>query len=432
MSPIMTGVVGMLVMLVLLFCGMPVGFGMAIIGFFGFMYLCSFNATVAMAGFTPFAVMANYGFAVLPLFLLMANVCFHSGLGGALFELVYKWMGRLPAGLAISTIAAMALFGAASASATATSLTIGLVAMPEMKKHNYSRALTTGCVAVGGVLGVYIPPSGLLIIYGMLSEQSIGELFIAGIMPGIISAIFMMITIIIWQTVNPAAAPAGPSSSMKEKLVALGGSIEMLCLIVLIIGGIIIGWFTPTEAGAMGAFGAILFSLVRRRLSWQGFRQSITDTVLNSGMLYLLMIGAFIFNAFFALTTIPQEFAGIVTGLGLPKYAIMAMMIFIYLVLGCFIDILPMILLTIPVFYPLCVALGFHPVWFGIIIVLVAGMASVTPPVGLAVYVIAGVAKEPIGTVFRGIIPFLAGKVVLAGILIAFPQIVLFLPGLMR
>lgn len=379
------------------------------------------------------AIINNYNYAVLPLFFFMANICFQTGLSKDLFAMVYKWIGRLPGGLAAAAIGAATIFGAVSASAVATCITIGSVALPEMKGYRYDDGLATACVAAGGVLGILIPPSGIFIIYGILTEQSIGALFIAGVVPGLVLCIMFMIMIIARCAVNPKLGPPGPATTFKEKVWSIGPTAEMLVLIVLVIGGLMVGWFTPTEAGAVGAFGAVTFSLVRKRLSWQGFKQAAWETASGVGMMYFLLIGAFIFNGFMTLSTIPMELAGIVSRLSLPAPVVMAIIIFIYIVLGCFLDAMAMVLLTIPVFYPVALSLGYDPIWFGVVIVLVVGMGMITPPVGMGVYVITGVAKDvPMGTVFKGIWPFFYVEVVFAALLMIFPQIATWLPSVMH
>lgn len=426
------GLIGILVMLALFFAGLPIGFGMGIIGFAGIWYLTSANAMATMTGAIPYNLVSKYTFCVLPLFYLMANICLHSGLSKDLFAMVYKWIGRMPGGLSAAAIGAATIFGAVSASVVATSLTIGLVALPEMKRYKYQDELATACVAAGGVLGILIPPSATLIIYGIMTEQSIGELFIAGIIPGIILCIMFMMMIVGRCLINPTLGPRGPSFPLKEKVKSVGSTIEMLLLIVLVIGGLIIGWFTPTEAGAVGAAGAIAFSLIRRRLKWQGFKAALIETASGVGMVYMLLIGAFLFSGFLALSTIPMQTAEIISELALPNVVVIILIIIVYLILGCFIDALPMILLTIPVFYPIILKLSLDPIWFGIIIVLVVGMGVITPPVGICVYVIAGVAKDvPMGAIFKGIVPFLIVEIIFTAILIAFPQIATFLPSLM-
>ena len=432
MSPIAIGILGVVVLLLLLALGMPIGLGMILIGFIGFTYLANFSGAFHILAQVPYDAITNYDFCVIPLFFLMAAVFLVSGFGKSLFQLVYTLIGRVPGGLSVATVGACAVFAAASASTIATALTIGKVAIPEMRTYKYDNKLACGCVAAGGTLGILIPPSGVLIIYGIITEQSITKLFIGGIIPGIILALAFMTLTIIWARLNPALAPAGPSTSLKAKLAAMAESVEMVLLLVLIIVGLIVGWFTPTEAGAAGAFGAIVLSLIRRRLNFKKFKEAFLDTLYGAGMVFTILIGALIFNAFLAVSTIPMELAAWVTGLPLPPLMVMVLILLVYVVLGCFIDAFSMILLTIPIFFPVVRALGFDPIWFGIITVLVVEIALITPPVGMNVYVIWGIAGGvPMEVIFRGILPFLGALVLLIMALVTFPQLVLFLPGLM-
>jgi C4-dicarboxylate transporter DctM subunit len=432
MSHFTIGVVGVIVALLLLFCGIPIGFALVLVGFAGTMYLANFTAAFHVVATIPYTVVSHFDYQVIPLFLLTASICVNAGLGRSLFRLAYNLLGRLPGGLAMGTIGACGLFSAISASSIATAVTIGTAAIPEMRSYKYDSALATGCVAAGGTLGILIPPSSILIIYGIITETSIAELFIAGIVPGIILTLMFMLMIYLRARVRVDLGPPGPSTSSREKLAALGECAEIMVLMIVVLLGIIAGWFTPTEAGGVAAFGSILVCLVRRRLDWKGFKEAITDTVRTSGMIFMVLVGALIMNTFIALSTIPMELAEIVTGFGLPPVLVMGLIIILYLILGCVIDTMSMIFLTIPIFFPVVTNLGFDPVWFGVVIVLVTEIAMITPPIGMNVYVIAGVAKEvPMETIFKGILPFVLVELALVIILIAFPRIVLFLPGLM-
>ena len=428
MNSLAVGVVGVAVLLVLMAAGMPIGFAMILVGFAGYSHLVNVNGALHIMAMVPYNAISNYDFCVIPLFFMMASVCFVAGLGRSLFRLVHIWTGRIPGGLAVATIGACAFFAAASASTVATAATMGKVAIPEMKAYKYDSRVACGCVAAGGTLGILIPPSGILIIYGIMTEQSINNLFIAGIIPGIILALLFMITTFFWAWLKPSVAPAGKGTSFKEKLLALGECGEMLFLLLFIIVGLIVGWFTPTEAGAAGSFGAIVLSLIRRRLTFQGFMDAFTDTLFGSGLVFTILIGALVFNAFLAVSTIPMELATWVSNLGLSPIVTMAIIIFTYLVLGCFIDAFSMVLLTVPIFFPVVTAVGFDPIWFGVITVIVVEMALITPPVGMNVYVISGIAKDvPIDTIFRGVMPYLLMMFVLTGLLLAFPGLALFL-----
>ena len=433
MSPVLLGAIGFIVLFSLLALGLPVGVGMALVGFLGFLFLVSPAAAITKMAVVPFTTIVSWDLSALPLFILMAQIVFVSGMGGDLYTLASKWLGRLPGGVAMGTVAACAGFGAISASSIATAVTMGSVAIPEMKKLKYAPSLAAGCVAAGGTMGSLIPPSGILIIYGIITETSIGKLFIAGIIPGIIQALLYMILIYIMCTLRPNMGPKGPVYTFKEKILAFRNIGEIVALILLVLGGLLVGWFTPTEAGAVGAFGAIVFSLFRKRLSWEKFKQALMDTMKSTGMIYGILIGASIFNFFAAVTTIPAQVANFVGSLPLPPLAIMLVVMVVYLILGCFIDASAMLLLTIPVFFPLALSLGFNPVWFGIFCVIAIEVAMVTPPVGINVYVVAGIAPDiPMSTIFRGIFPFLIADAVRIAILMFVPATALFLPGLMR
>jgi C4-dicarboxylate transporter, DctM subunit len=433
MSPIVAGIVGFLVLFLLLVLRTPIGFSMGVVGFLGFWYLVSQNAAMWNMAIIPFNNIHSYDLAVLPLFLLMADIFFASGFSKNLYDLMHKWLGQLRGGLAIGTVWACAMFGAMSASALATSVTIGLVALPEMKRYKYDQALSAASVCAGGTLGILIPPSTIMIIYGILTGTSIGSLFIAGIIPGILVATMYMLTIFVLCWRNPNLGPEGPKYSFREKFKALANCGEVMVLVALVLGGLIIGWFTPTEAGAVGAFGAIAISLVRKRLDWPKFKKAIFDTIRTTGMIYGIMIGASIFNSFAAVTTIPFVLADFVSGLNLPPLVIMLIIIIIYILLGTAMDEFAMILLTIPIFFPLITKLGFDAIWFGIVVVRMVEIASISPPVGMSMYAVAGMIPEvPITKIFRGLFPFLISDMLNMGLLLFFPAIALFLPSLMK
>jgi tripartite ATP-independent transporter DctM subunit len=433
MSPIATGIVGIGVLLALMFAGMRIGIAMLLVGSTGFVYLVKLSGAIHILASVPYGLISNYDYCVLPLFLLMGTIILNAGLGGTLFRLAHAMLGRLPGGLAIATIFACGVFSAISSSSIACALTIGLIAIPEMRRYKYGNALAAGSVAAGGTLDILIPPSGLFIIYGIMTEQSIGKLFIAGMIPGIILALMFIVVVYIWVRLNPTLAPPGSSTTFREKMAALGECAEILMLCILILGGLIIGWFTPTEAGAIGAFGAIVLSLIRRRLTWQGFKDSVIDTMRNTGMIFVIVMGALVFNVFFAVTTIPMELAGWVSGLALPPVFIIVIIILMYIVLGTFLDELAMILLTIPIFYPVVTRLGFDPIWFGVVIVLVVEMGMISPPVGMTMFVVKGIAPDiPMQTIYKGVLPFVIAVAVMMALLVAFPEMALFLPRLMR
>jgi C4-dicarboxylate transporter DctM subunit len=433
MSPIIVGIVSFMVLFGLLIIGLPIGFGIGLVGVTGFWYLMSGPAAIVKLGTTVFSVVSSYDYAVLVLFLFSANVLFAAGIGKDLYDLAAKWMGQLRGGLAIATIVACAVFAAASASAVATAVTIGLVALPEMKRYNYNPKLSSGALAMGGPLGILIPPSNMFILYGIMTGTSIGKLFVAGIVPGVITTLFYMITIYILCWRNPNLGPQGPSYSLREKIKAFRSSVEILGVIVLVLGGLMIGWFTPTEAGAVAAFGSILFSLIRRRLNWQKFKQAATDTLKVTGMLFAILIGISVFLPFMAVTTLPTALANFVSRLPLPPMLIMVSIIGMYFLLGTFMEELSMMLITIPILFPVVVALGFDPIWFGVIITRMIMIAGVSPPMGLVLFTILGLDPDlSVGTLFKGVIPFLIADVFNVVLLLFVPALTLFLPSIMR
>jgi len=433
MDPIIVGLIGIGIFLLIMAMGMPIGFSMALVGFVGIAYLISVESAFGKLAIVPFRVVANYEFTVIPLFIFMANICFQAGLGRDLFDLAFKWLGPFPGGLAMGTVVACAIFSAISGSSIGTAVTVGLVALTEMKKYNYAPKLATGCVAAGGTMGVLIPPSNPLILYGIITEQSIGKLFIAGIIPGILEAVFYIITIYIICRLNPNLGPRSPKVSFKEKLAPIGRCGEVVLLVVFVLGGLFIGWFTPTEAGAAGAFGSIVIALARRRLDWRKFKEACLETLRTSGMIYALIIGASIMNYFLAVSRLPTEVARVIGDLPLPPIGIMALVMSLQIVLGCFIDALAMMLILTPIFFPMAMQLGFDPIWFGIMMVVMGEIAVITPPVGINVYAISGIAKDvPMETIFRGIFPFFIADICRVALLLFVPQLALFLPSLMK
>jgi len=431
-SPTAIGLIGIAALFILIFLRIPVGFVMAAVGFLGFGCVVSFDASMNMIAKDLFSVFGSYNLTVIPLFVLMGQLAYHSGISKRLFNAAYKFIGHWPGGLAIATVGACAAFAAICGSTNATAATMGAAALPEMKRYNYKPELATGVVAAGGGLGILIPPSVIFIVYGILTEQSIGRLFMAGLLPGLILALLFVLAIVIWTRIRPELGPKGPKAPLREKLASLSGLIETLLLFLLIMGGLFWGFFTPTEAGAIGAFGTLLLALAGRNLTMKGFIASLSETTRISCMILIIVAGATIFGHFLAVTRIPFDIARGVSEIQLPRYAVMLIIIMVYLVGGCVIDSLALIMLTIPIFYPVVLFLGYDPIWFGVIIVLVTQIGVITPPVGINVYVVSGVARDvPLEVIFKGVLPFLAALIIGTLLLIPFPQIALFLPGLM-
>ena len=431
MSPIVVGLIGIVVLIAVFLLGMPIGFAMAFVGFIGFSYLVSLPAGLSIIARDVFYNFSSYSLTVIPMFVFMGSIAFASGMSRRLYDAGYLLLGRMRGGLAMATVAGCAGFAAMCGSTNATAAAMGRVSLPEMKRYDYADSLATGCVAAAGSLGILIPPSTIFIIYGIMTEQSIGKLFVAGVFPGLLLAglFTLVVALLCWR--NPSLAPIGEVTSWNEKLSGLVGISEMLLLFIFVIGGLFLGWFSPTQAGGAGAAGALLIGLARRQLTWQGFLDAVKDALRITCMDMVIVTGAIIFGHFMAVTKIPLVLADWVVGLPLPTAAIMGVIVLIYLLGGCFMDALALITLTIPIFYPVVLALGFDPIWFGVIIVLVTEMGVITPPVGVNVYVIKGIAKEvPLETIFKGVLPFLGALLVAVGILMAFPQIATFLPDL--
>ncbi|MDD4171674.1 MAG: TRAP transporter large permease [Syntrophomonas sp.] len=434
MSSLMLGLVGLVIFLLLIFFRMPIAFAMALVGFAGFSYMTSSSVAMNMVVRELFSSFSSYSLSVIPMFVWMGFLAYYSGIGSRLYVFAYRLIGHWPGGLAIATQAACAIFGAICGSNTATAATMGAIALPEMEKYKYDTSLATASVAAGGVLGVLIPPSVIFIVYGMATEQSVGKLFIAGILPGLLLMILYQAVIYYLTWRKPELGPAGPRFSWRERLSALrGGLAEVLIVFAISMGGLFAGWFTATEAGAVGAMGVLLAAVAGRNLSWDGFKKSLYDTTRTTAMIMLLVAGSIIFGRFMAISRVPFELASWTGSLDLPPFVIMGIILLIYLILGCFIDALAMILLTIPIFYPIAVGtLGYDPIWFGVVIVLVVAMGVITPPVGMNVYIIKGIAPDvPLEVIFKGIWPFLLAIIVCLAMLMAFPQIATVLPAML-
>jgi C4-dicarboxylate transporter DctM subunit len=433
MTPTMMGLASFVVLVLLMFLKIPVGFVMAIVGFAGFGLLISWDASLGLLARDFFSVFSSYNLTVIPLFVFMGQVAHHSGMSGRLFNTAHKFLGHLPGGLAIATIGACAGFSAICGSTSATAATMASVALPQMKKYNYDPALATGVVAAGGSLGILIPPSTIFIIYGIMTEQSIGKLFMAGVLPGILLTLLFILTIVIWTHLRPDICEKAPKATWKERIASLTGVIETFILFFMVMGGLFMGFFTPTEAAAVGAFGTLLIALIGRNLSWRGLIRSLDETTRVSCMIFVIVAGATVFGHFLAVTGIPANIGTWVSELTLPPPVIIGLIILVYLVLGCLMDSLAMIMLTIPIFFPVVTTLGYDPIWFGVIIVLVTEMGVITPPVGINVYVVAGVARDvPLHIIFKGATHLLMALLVTAILLIIFPQIATFLPSLMK
>jgi len=431
MTPETAGIIGIALLVFLFLLRVPIAFAMAIVGLVGFTYLSDAESALSILAQDVYETLSNYPLSVIPMFILMGSFAFASGISQRLYSTSYTWVGQFRGGLTIATVLACSGFSAICGSTAATAATMGKIALPEMKKYGYDDVLATGTVASAGTLGILIPPSTVLIVYGILTEQSIGQLFIAGILPGAILSIFFVATVALLCVRNPNLGPSGIPTSWRAKVLSLSGIIEAVILFSLAIGGLFLGWFSPTQAGAVGASGAFIIGLFRGKFDLKVVIESTKDGLRTACMVLFILAGATVFGHFLAISNIPFALADWVENLPLPPMAIMGVLLIIYFIGGFFMDAMAMIVVTIPIFFPIVERLGFDPIWFGVMIVLVGEMGVITPPVGVNVFVIKGIAPDvPLETIFKGIFPFLGALILLTIILLIFPQIATFLPSL--
>ena len=429
MSPELVGIIGIVVMLVLFAIGMPIAFAMAIAGLAGYAYIVEPNVAFNLLPRDVFEQFASYPLSVIPMFVMMGVYAFASGIGKRLFDTAYVLLGHMPGGLTVATIAASTGFGAICGSTSATCATIGKVAIPEMRKHGYKDWLSTGSVTVAGSLGIMIPPSTTFIVYGILTEQSIGKLFISGIIPGIMLAVLFVGMVVFICGRDPAAGPAGPATTWKQKFISLRGLLDTIILFVVTIGGLFAGWFSPTQAGAIGAAGALVIGLINRQLTWKNFVEGTKEGLRISCMILLLIAGAVIFGHFITRTGMPIALADWVAGLNVSPVLIMSLLLFFWFILGCIVDAMAIIVFLVPMVYPIVVHLGYDPIWFGMMVTLLSMTAVVTPPVGVNAFVVKGIVKDvPLTTIFKGVFPFLIPFFIGIVVLTAFPSITTWLP----
>jgi tripartite ATP-independent transporter DctM subunit len=431
LGPLTTGVFGMLVLFIAFLSGMPIISSLILVGFLGMSYLRGTPAGLSIMGSSPFSTASHFTFSVIPLFVLMGEFCFFSGIGTDLYQMAYRWFGNFPGGLSMGTVVGCGGFAAVCGDSMATAVTMGAVALPEMKRFKYDSRLAVGCVAAGGTLGVLIPPSLAFILYALLTDQSIATLFIAGIIPGLLLISLFLLTIYVMARRNPVLAPPGPATTWPEKMTALKGVWATLVLFALVIGGMYAGVFTPTEGGGIGAFGALIIGIARRRLQWHSIISSLLEAGKISAVCISILVGANIFGYFLATSKLPLELAGYVAQLAVPALLILIIILVIYLFLGCLMPAIPMLVLTVPIFYPVVTTLGYDPIWFGVLMVLMFEMAVITPPMGINVLALRAVATDvDLGVMFRGTMPFLLAMILCVAILIVLPDIALFLPAL--
>ncbi|PLX45245.1 MAG: C4-dicarboxylate ABC transporter permease [Deltaproteobacteria bacterium] len=434
MEPLTIGLLGIAaLMVVIFFLRVPVGFAMALVGFAGFAMVVNPTAAVSVTANSIWATFTKYSLTVIPFFILMGNICFHAGVSKRLYRAAYMWIGHIRGGLAMATVAACAGFAAICGSNAATAATMSAVALPEMKKYGYSNKLSTGSVASGATLGVVIPPSVVLIIIGLSTGESIAELFFAALIPGLILTALFMASIWGVCKMNPELGPRGPATSWREKVRSLSGSIEMLVLFTLIMMGLYMGWFTPTEAGAAGAFFALLIAIIGRQMTLEKFKAALRDTMSTSCMILVIVTGAVIFGRFLTVTRLPYETATWAAALPIPKVAVLLLMLAIYAIGGAIMDALGLLMITIPIFFPVALQLGYDPLWFAVLITLVTTMGAITPPVGVNTFVVAGMAPEvPLTTVFKGVSYFLVAFILAIALVMAVPSTATWLPALLH
>ena len=433
MDPITIGTLAFVALFTLLVLTVPIGFAMGLCGLAGMAMIIGPWPALSLFGTTVYETTVTYELSIIPLFVLMGSVASRSGLSRELYGAFNAWFGAFRGGLALATIGACGAFAAICGSSVATAATMSRVALPEMQRYNYAESLATGSIAAGGIIGILIPPSVVLVLYGVLTETSIGDLFIAGFLPGILTIVGFMLVISLVTHLYPAMGPAGERSTARQKLIALGQTWAILLLFALVIGGIYFGVFTPTEAAGVGAVGAFAISAMRGRLTKDNVTDALMETVKTTAMIFTILIGALTLNNLMVFSGIAGELSGFVSGLDMHPMLVMAIILLIYLVMGCFLDALAMILLTVPIFFPIIVNLGFDPVWFGVIVVMVVELGLITPPIGMNVFVIKGMAPGvKLTSIYKGVLPFVAAQLILIIAVFAIPEIALWLPETAR
>jgi C4-dicarboxylate transporter, DctM subunit len=431
MNEVAVGLLGLVVVLVLFLTGIELGFVMALIGFLGFGYLVSFKAGLNLLAKDIFDVFSSYGFTVIPLFVLMGQVAFNAGIARRLYAASYKFIGHIPGGLAMATVAGATAFKAICGSSPATAATFASVAVPEMERYKYDKRLSTGIVATVGTLGILIPPSVTLIVFGIITEQSIGKLFLAGIIPGLIAAFFFIVIIYGWCKIDPTLGPKGEKSTWGERIRSLPEVLWIIVIFLLVVGGLMKGFFTPTEAGSVGTFAVLILSIAKRDINFKGYVKSVVESLRTACMVLVLIAGSTVLGHFLAVTKIPMITADWVVTLPLHPHLIMVLIGFIYLLGGSFIDDLAFMVLATPIFYPVIQKLGFNPIWFGMIIMITVMIGVVIPPVAINVFVVKNITKVPFGVIYKGVYPFLLSLLVCAILLFIFPGICTWLPDLL-
>ena len=432
MTPTTIGIIGLAFLFIFLILRMPVAIAMLVVGFIGTWVMNGTTPALTSLSGEAFEIVSFFELSVVPLFVLMGNLAGVSGMSKDLYEAAYKWFGHFRGGLASATIVGCAGFAAMSGSSIAAAVTMGRVALPEMKRFNYGDSLATGAVAAGGTLGILIPPSTGMIIYAILTEQSIGKLFIAGVIPGLLLTSLFLVAIYIVTTLKPELGPAGQKATLSEKVGSLKNAGTIIFIVAITIGGIYFGWFTPVEAAGVGAFLTLTVALLRKNLSWENTKFVVFQTLRTTATVFMILIGAHVFIPFMALSEIPSDLVSFLTSINVGDLGVLIIILVTYVVLGTFLEGLAMLVLTLPIVYPLILELGLSPIWFGVVVVIVLEMGLISPPVGVNVFVVKGIAPDvPMNTIFRGIWPFSFAMGLCLAILVALPELALFLPNTM-
>jgi C4-dicarboxylate transporter, DctM subunit len=431
MSEVAVGLIGLALVLILFLTGIELAFVMALVGFVGFSYLRSWNAGLNMLAKDFYDVFASYGFTVIPLFVLMGQISFNAGIAKRLYDASYKFIGHIPGGLAMATVAGATAFKAICGSSSATAATFAVVAIPEMDRYNYNRKLSTGIVAVVGTLGVLLPPSVTLIVFGIITEQSIGKLFLAGLIPGLMIAAFFLVIIYVWCRIDPNLGPKGERSTWKERFKTIPEVMWVVLIFFLVIGGLMFGLFTPTEAGSVGTFAVLVLSILKRDIGFQGYIKSVNESLQTAAMVLILIAGSSVLGHFLAVTRIPMIAADWIVALPLAPWIIMVLITIVYLIGGSFIDDLAFMVLATPIFYPAIGKLGYDPIWFGIIISITVMVGVVIPPVAINVFIVRAVTRAPFSEIYAGVYPFLLSLVFCAVLLFIFPELATWLPSVL-
>lgn len=430
MNEVMVGIIGVAILLLLFLTGIELGFAMAIVGFIGFAYLKGLTPAFSVASSDFFDVFSSYSLTVIPLFVFMGQIAFNAGIAKKLYEAAHKFVGHIPGGLGIATIIGATLFKAICGSSGATSATFASVAVPEMDRYNYSKSLSTGTVASVGTLGVLIPPSVVLIIFGLITEQSIGQLFLAGVIPGLLLALFFIGIVLGWARIDPTVGPASPRSSWGERIRSLPEVIWPIVIFCVVIGGLMKGLFTPTEAGSIGTFAVIVLVLLKRKLNFKDYIKSVSESLLTACMVLMLIAGSTVMGHFLAVTKIPMLAADWIVSLPLHQNLIMVLIMLLYLIGGSFIDDLAFMVLATPIIFPAAMKLGYDPIWFGMMVAICMMIGAIIPPVAINIFIVKNITKVPFNIIYKGAYPYLIALVVGTALLFIFPQIALWLPSL--